>query len=69
MKGGLYLFGRALQILGMFYAGMALLSAFGQPDMYRMLKDAGLGLLEFYLGWFIVSRTGEKTQPAEEGGK
>lgn len=60
MRGVGYMVGRALQLVGMLYVGIAFLSFFGKPDMGRMMKDTGMGLLEFYIGYFLVSRTGEK---------
>ncbi|MBI4666152.1 MAG: hypothetical protein HY751_07080 [Nitrospinae bacterium] len=53
--------GRALQILGMITAAMALLTYFNQQEnMGTMMKIAGAGLVEFYVGYGITMLTGRK---------
>lgn len=62
MKGVVFMLGRTLQLLGFIYVGAAFFSFFGTPDMGKMLKDTAIGLLEFYAGYFLVMKTGEKVE-------
>ncbi len=62
MSGVVFMLGRALQVLGFIYVAMAFLSFFGVPDMAKMMKDTVIGLLEFYAGYFLVMKTGERVE-------
>ncbi len=65
MKGALYIFGRTMQVVGMGTVAIAFLGFFSLPDMASMMKTTLVGLIEFYAGHFIVSKTGEKTGGGE----
>ncbi|MBI5638552.1 MAG: hypothetical protein HZA03_11330 [Nitrospinae bacterium] len=62
MSGVVFMLGRALQLLGIIYVAMAFLSFFGTPDMAKMMKDTAIGLVEFYAGYFLVMKTGERVE-------
>ncbi len=62
MSGVVFMLGRALQLLGFLYVLAAFISFFGVPDMAKMMKDTVIGLLEFYAGYFLVMKTGEKIE-------
>ncbi len=66
MKGALFMLGRTLQLLGFIYVAIAFFGFFSTPDMGKMMKDTGIGLVEFYLGYFLVSRTGEKMEEPKQ---
>lgn len=61
MRVGLFYLGRSLQILGMLVVLKAFLSFFGQQNMGDMMKTTAVGVAEFYLGYYLVVSTGEKT--------
>lgn len=62
MNGVLFMLGRTLQLLGFIYVAAAFFSFFGAPDMGKMLKDTVIGLVEFYAGYFLVMKTGERVE-------
>ena len=62
MTGVVYMLGRTLQLLGFIYVAVAFFSFFGNPDMAKMMKDTVIGLVEFYAGYFLVMKTGEKVE-------
>ncbi|MBI5412105.1 hypothetical protein HZA43_02915 [Candidatus Peregrinibacteria bacterium] len=62
MKGVVFMLGRTLQLLGFIYVAAAFFSFFSAPDMAKMMKDTVIGLLEFYAGYFLVMKTGEKVE-------
>jgi len=62
VKGALYIVGRTMQIVGMGTVLIAFVTFFSTPDMGGMLKATIIGLVEFYAGLFIVSKTGEKVK-------
>ena len=61
MNGALYMLGRTLQLLGMGTVFVAFISFFSAQKMGMMMKTTLIGIVEFYVGNFIVTRTGEKT--------
>ena len=62
MKGVVFMLGRTLQLFGFIYVALAFFSFFGVPDMGKMMKDTGIGLLEFYIGYYLVMKTGERVE-------
>ncbi len=62
MKGAFFIFGRTLQVIGMGTVLIAFLSFFKQQDMGVMMKTTLIGVVEFYVGYYIVGVTGEKTE-------
>ena len=52
--------GKGLQLLGMGTVMLAFIMFFKDPDMGAMFKLTFFGLVEFYLGYFLVSSTGVK---------
>lgn len=62
MKGAFFIFGRTLQIIGMGTVLIAFLSFFKQQDMGGMMKTTLIGVVEFYVGYYIVGVTGEKSE-------
>ena len=62
MNGVLFMLGRTLQLLGFIYVAAAFFSFFGHPDMGKMMKDTAIGLVEFYAGYFLVMKFGERVE-------
>jgi hypothetical protein len=62
VKGAFFIFGRTLQVIGMGTVLIAFLSFFKQQDMGVMMKTTIIGVVEFYVGFYIVGVTGEKTE-------
>ncbi len=62
MKGVVFMLGRTLQLVGFIYVAAAFFSFFSTPDMGKMMKDTVIGLLEFYAGYFLVMKTGERVE-------
>lgn len=60
MRGAFYILGRTLQIIGMGTVMIAFLSFFTQQNMGMMMKTTLIGVIEFYVGNYIVTITGEK---------
>lgn len=61
MTAAFFYLGRALQILGMLVVLKAFLNFFGEQNMGVMMKNTLIGVIEFYLGNYIVTVTGEKS--------
>lgn len=56
-----YYIGRALQVLGMATAAVSLFVYMGdEKGMGPMMKFAGLGLVEFYIGYGLTMMVGKK---------
>ena len=60
MKSFIYFLGKALQIIGMGTVFIAFLSFFSSAPMGVLLKITLVGVVEFYIGGFMVSGTGTR---------
>ncbi|MBI3794079.1 MAG: hypothetical protein HY280_05045 [Nitrospinae bacterium] len=60
MRGAFFIVGRTLQIIGIGTVMIAALSFFTVPDMGQMFKTTIFGVIEFYVGNYIVTKTGDK---------
>jgi len=65
MKSAFYILGRTMQIVGMGTVLIAFVSFFSSPDMGGMMKTTLIGVVEFYAGNFLVSKTGEKAETGD----
>lgn len=62
MKPFIYFLGRTLQLIGMGTVLVAFLSFFSSAPMGVLLKITIVGAAEFYIGTFMVSKTGIKKE-------
>jgi len=60
MKAVIYYLGKTFQIIGMGTVFIAFISFFWEPKMGEMFKITFVGIVEFYLGYFMVASSGEK---------